>query len=88
MKKSVLKAIQQMTAVIVLNFVAMVAVAQDSTSTTTTNMSISTSETAFHMQPWMWIVGGAVLLIIIIALLRGKSTDTTITRTTVYKDKS
>jgi hypothetical protein len=38
------------------------------------------------MQPWVWVVGGVVLLIILIALFRGNSTtDREVTRTTVIK---
>ncbi len=88
MKKSILKSIQQLMAVIILNFVALAAAAQDSTIQTTTNANTSSTETTFHVQPWMWIVGAAMLLIIIIALLRGKGSDTTVSRTTVIKDRS
>ncbi|WP_207532669.1 hypothetical protein [Desertivirga arenae] len=36
--------------------------------------------------PWMYIVGGIVLLVIILALLNGRGSDRTIERTTVVKD--
>ncbi len=37
--------------------------------------------------PWLWIVGGIVLLILIVALARGGGSRST-HRTTVIKDKS
>ncbi|MEO6949987.1 MAG: hypothetical protein ABI123_10195 [Ginsengibacter sp.] len=62
---------------LVLLFVQVVTFAQDGNapaSTTTTTSSTSTSSTEpMAVQPWMWIVGGAIVLIIIIALLRGNS---------------
>ena len=33
----------------------------------------SDSGASFFMQPWVWIVGGAVFLLLLIALLRGNS---------------
>ncbi len=61
--------------------------AQDTTSTnrsTTVTTETSTS-TDWIMQPWVWFVGGAVLLIILVALFRSNSNKET-TRTTVIKD--
>ena len=31
-------------------------------------------ESDWYQQPWVWIVGGAVFILILVALLRGKST--------------
>ena len=50
-----------------------IAVAQDSAvSSTTTTTSTSSS---FTVQPWMWVVGGIIVLIIIIALVSRGSKD-------------
>jgi hypothetical protein len=59
-----------------------------STSVTTeTTSSSTTTTTEWYTQPWVWVVGGAVLLIILVALLRGGSSrDTEVSRTTVIKD--
>ena len=59
--------------------------AQDSTSTSrsTTITKETTTTTDWYMQPWVWAVGGAVLLIILVALLRNGSTKDT--RTTVIR---
>lgn len=31
-------------------------------------------ESEWYQQPWVWIVGGAIFILILVALLRGKST--------------
>lgn len=59
-----------------------------SSSTTTT----TTTET-WYAQPWVWIVGGAVLLLLIVALTRGGSRSAGTTgshtdRVTVTKSRS
>ena len=43
----------------------------------------------WYTQPWVWIVGGAVFILILIALLRGNSSssDREVSRTTVIKDR-
>ena len=63
-----------------------IAIAQDSTVQTTQTSQTST-QTSFHVEPWMWIVGGVVVLLIIILLLRGQSTNnsTSSDRVTVTK---
>lgn len=48
--------------------------AQDSTVSTTTSTKTTTSST-FTVQPWMWIVGGIIVLAIIIGLFRGGSKE-------------
>ena len=44
------------------------------TSTSTTSTSITKSET-WYTEPWVWIVAGAVLLLLIVALTRGGGSD-------------
>ena len=57
----------------------------NNTSTTTTETTTTT--TTWYTEPWVWIVGGAVLLLIIVALVRsGGSTDREVHRTTVIKE--
>jgi hypothetical protein len=55
-----------------------VVMAQDSSvSSTSTTSTTSTSTT--NIQPWMWVVGGVIVLIIILALLRGnRSSDSVV----------
>ena len=87
MKKSMLNSVQQILATLFLSLWSMAAVAQDSTATKTTTSS-STTSSSFEVQPWMWIAGGIIVLIIIIAMLSGRKTDTTVTKTTIYKDRA
>ena len=58
------------------------------TSKTTITSETTTTTTEWYTQPWVWIVGAAVLIIVLVALLRGNSnTDTReVSRTTVIKD--
>jgi len=56
--------------------------AQDQTVTTKTT---ETTSTQWYSSPWVWVAGGAVFIIILVALMRGNS-STSETRTTVIKD--
>ena len=47
--------------------------AQD--KTVDVNLNIDKGGDDWYAQPWTWVVGGAVFLIIIVALLRGKSSN-------------
>jgi hypothetical protein len=68
--------------------------AQDNTGTNsnsgtskTTTTETTTTTTDWYAQPWVWVVGGAVLLIVLVALLRGNGSNTReVSRTTVIKD--
>ena len=59
--------------------------AQDSTSkqsSTTKSVTTESTTTTWYTEPWVWIVGGAVLLLLIVALVRSGSGDrTTASRT-------
>ncbi|MEO6455819.1 MAG: hypothetical protein ABIN97_17190 [Ginsengibacter sp.] len=35
------------------------------------NVKITKESTTWYAQPWVWIVGGAVFLLLLVALLRG-----------------
>lgn len=62
--------------------------AQDSsTSATTTTSTTTTEQHTWYAEPWVWVVGGVVLILLIVALTRGNSSRTdkvivTKTRTT------
>jgi len=67
---------------------ASVALAQDGGGTGTgvsVTKTTTSSSSTWYMQPWAWIVGGIVLLIVIIALVSGGS-RTDVHRTTIHKD--
>jgi hypothetical protein len=58
-------------------------IAQDAGSSTVT--TTHTESQAWYVQPWVWIVGGAVFILILVALVSGKRSDVTVTKTTVEK---
>jgi hypothetical protein len=58
------------------------------TTTKSTDINISADNTGeWYTQPWVWIVGAAVFILLLIALLRGGGRDTVTTsdRVTVKK---
>lgn len=75
----------------VLSILAFAAFAQDSTGTTTTHSSSTTTTTqSWYMEPWAWIVGAIVLVILLISLFRGSSsgkTDSVTYTKTVKRDE-
>ena len=90
-----MKKLLQMAFVLVLSLTAVVLYAQDSTggssSTTITTKETTTTTTEWYTQPWVWIVAGAVFIIILVALLRSNSSKdkTEVSRsTTVIKDRN
>jgi hypothetical protein len=92
MKHSLTAIAQRIFLVFVFAFTQMLVWAQDSTSSSSTDVTVTkttTTTTDWYTQPWVWVVGGAVFLIILIALLRGNSSSNkeSVSRTTVIKDK-
>jgi H+/Cl- antiporter ClcA len=63
--------------------------AQDSTTSShseSVTKSTTTTTNTWYMQPWVWVVGAAVFVIILVALFRGNSSRTDVSRsTTVIK---
>jgi len=59
--------------------------AQTSDQVTTKTTTTETKTTEWYTSPWVWVAGGAVFIIILVALMRGNS-STSETRTTVIKD--
>jgi hypothetical protein len=82
--------VYQLLLTIAFLFTQVLVIAQDSSGTvskTTVSTESTSTSTTWYTQPWVWVVGGAVFLIILIALLRGNSSsDREVTRTTVIKD--
>jgi hypothetical protein len=89
MKHAGYKTIRQLVMVLVLSFMQLALWAQDSSSSSVTvTKETTTTTTNWYAQPWVWIVGGAVFILILIALLRGNSSsDREVSRTTVIKDR-
>lgn len=62
---------------------------QTSTAVSTTETNTATESTVWYTEPWVWVVGGAVLVLLIVALTRGNSSSAsgrtdkvTVTKTT------
>lgn len=64
----------------ILMLMQMMVFAQDTTLVTTTTTTTN-PETLWYMQPWVWIAGGAALLLILIAMFSGKRKDRAKSRT-------
>jgi ABC-type Fe3+ transport system permease subunit len=66
---------------------------ESSTSTTTTTRSTSVSVTdgasgAWYTSPWVWVVGAAVFILLLVALLSNRGKDTVRVSKTVERDRS
>ena len=85
MKKLTYNAANKVLLLFVFSAMQLLAWSQDAVSHTSTTVTTKTNN--FEIEPWMWIVGGAVLLVIIVALLRGNSSKE-VSRTTVIKNDS
>ncbi len=70
----------------VLTVINVIAWAQDSTVTATTTTTSKSETQTWYAEPWVWGVGGVVLILLIVALVRGNSGGNTdkviITKTT------
>lgn len=77
---------------LLLSFVQLAVFAQTGDSgsgsgSSTVTKETTTTTTVWYTQPWVWVIGGAVFLIILIALLRGGSTTDKEVRTTVIRER-
>lgn len=68
MKKRVINYFPKILALIAFNFMAVVSFAQDKGVDVDINVK---KESTWYQQPWVWIVGGAVFVLLLVALLRG-----------------
>ena len=64
---------------LVFNLIQLIVLAQDSTSSSsTTSTSVTTEQTTeWYSSPWVWVIGAAVFILLLVALLRGNSGRTT-----------
>jgi len=75
---------------IIFSFIQVATWAQDSSSSShsETTTRTTTTTTTWYAQPWVWVVGAAIFIIILVALFRGNSSRTDVSRsTTVIKDR-
>lgn len=72
-----MKALQKLYIKMVLSvlacFASLAAFAQDDTKKIEVDINTKGGESAgnFFMQPWVWVVGGAIFILLLVALLRG-----------------
>ncbi len=66
------KVLNGIIATIMLVFFQSTLIAQEKDVEVDLNVNKGVTTTTWYEEPWMWVVGGAVFLIIIIALVRGK----------------
>ena len=66
------KFIQQFLAMIVFSLVAMVSFAQEKGLDVDINVK---KESEWYQQPWAWVVGAAVFILLLVAILRSGRTQ-------------
>ena len=70
MTKSTLSGIKKISLLPLFLFASIVVWAQD--KKVDVNINTKGDSSSFFTQPWVWVVGAAVFIIILVALLRGK----------------
>ena len=63
------KRLQKFIAVLVLSFATTALWAQEKGADV--NVKITKSDSTWYAQPWVWIVGGAVFILLLVAIVRG-----------------
>jgi hypothetical protein len=67
-----------------LIFIQAIAIAQDASGGKNVTTHTTTTTTTWYAQPWVWIVGAAIFILLLVALTRGggRSDKVTVTKTT------
>ncbi len=98
MKKAIFKT-QSFLLLVLFSFIQLTVLAQEdnssssttSSSKTTISVTDSTDTGNWYTSPWVWIIGAAIFILLLIALLsnRGDRSDTTVVRekNTVIRDR-
>lgn len=68
MKSNLVNYFSRFAAIIVLQLIAFASFAQEKGLDVDINVK---KESEWYQQPWAWIVGGAVFILLLVALLRG-----------------
>lgn len=84
MKSYFLKTGQRYLLFILFSCINLITLAQDSTVSSHKTVTTTTSTQGFVIEPWMYIVGGIIILAVIIGLASGSKKE--VVRTTVVKD--
>ena len=88
MKQSaILFSLNRFLGMVMLCLFQTVLLAQDSTgSSSSKTTTTTTTTTTWYTQPWVWVLGGAIFILILFALMRGNSSSTA-EKTTVIRDR-
>jgi hypothetical protein len=73
MMKPIQNFISKIAAMIMVMFFSLSAIAQEGGSGTDIKVDINKESGNWYSQPWVWIVGVAVFILLLVALLRGNS---------------
>lgn len=80
---------KMLVALLLFNLMNLAVMAQDSgssttnsTTSTTTDVKISETSTEWYTSPWVWVIGAAVFILLLVALTRGGSSRRTVDGTT------
>ena len=62
---------------------------ESSSTTSTTKVRVAEETSNWYASPWVWVIGAAIFILLLVALLRGGGSDRTATRTdrVTYKEK-
>lgn len=75
-----LKSITNRVALVIATFyLSLVAFAQDETKKIDVNIDakgVGANSGNFFMQPWVWVVGGLIFILLLVALMRGGGSKT------------
>jgi len=72
MKKKIIDGFQYFIAFILFNTLAITAMAQEKGVDIDINVK---KESAWYQQPWVWVIGAAVFVLLLAAILRGNRTS-------------
>ena len=78
-----LATIKTFVTIFILSLIQTIVLGQDSGGSSTVTTTTHSETTTWYAQPWVWIVGGAVFILLLVALLRGNSSErVSVTKTT------
>ncbi len=76
MKQSITIGLNRCLFLLSAMLVSIMSFAQDSAVSATTHTTTTTTTQTWYAQPWVWVVGGVVLLVLIIALVSSSGNRT------------
>jgi len=65
------KGILHIGALLLLSFLSLQSFAQDKKVDVSINTNSGSGGTTWYAQPWVWIIGGLVFILLLVAILRG-----------------